>query len=116
MPLLLPPALVGHRAAIVAALAAAGVGGGHYFSPHIGEQPLFRDVAVIEPTPVADDVAARMLSLPITDAMTPADATEIAHRLVRAIERVVDAEMARMLVPHGTEHAVAQWRRARGMT
>ena len=108
MPLLLPPALVGHRAAIVAALAADGVGVGHYFSPHIGEQPLFRDVAVIEPTPVADDVAARMLSLPITDAMTPADATEIAHRLVRAIERVVDAEMARMLVPHGTEHAVAQ--------
>ena len=108
MPLLLPPALVGHRAAIVAALAAAGVGVGHYFSPHIGEQPLFRDVAVIEPTPVADDVAARMLSLPITDAMTPADATEIAHRLVRAIERVVDAEMARMLVPHGTEHAVTQ--------
>lgn len=108
MPLLLPPALVGHRAAIVAALAADGVGVGQYFSPHIGEQPLFRDVAVIEPTPVADDVAARMLSLPITDAMTPADATEIAHRLVRAIERVVDAEMARMLVPHGTEHAVAQ--------
>ncbi|WP_426256554.1 DegT/DnrJ/EryC1/StrS family aminotransferase [Sphingomonas sp. DC2300-3] len=108
MPLLLPPALVGHRAAIVAALAADGVGVGQYFSPHIGEQPLFRDVAVIEPTPVADDVAARMLSLPITDAMTPADATEIAHRLVRAIERVVDAEMARMLVPHGTEHAVTQ--------
>ena len=108
MPLVLPPALVGHRAAIVAALAADGVGVGQYFSPHIGEQPLFRDVAVIEPTPVADDVAARMLSLPITDAMTPADATEIAHRLVRAIERVVDAEMARMLVPHGTEHAVAQ--------
>lgn len=108
MPLLLPPALIGHRAAIVTALAADGVGVGHYFSPHIGEQPLFRDVAVIEPTPVADDVAARMLSLPITDAMTPADATEIAHRLVRAIERVVDAEMARMLVPHGTEHAVTQ--------
>lgn len=108
MPLLLPPALIGHRAAIVAALAADGVGVGHYFSPHIAEQPLFRDAAVIEPTPVADDIAARMLSLPITDAMTPADATEIAHRLVRAIERVVDAEMARMLVPHGTEHAVTQ--------
>lgn len=108
MPLLLPPALVGHRAAIVAALAADGVGVGHYFSPHIGEQPLFRDVAVIEPTPVADDVAARMLSLPITDAMTPADAAEVAHRLVRAIECVVDAEVVRMLVTYGTEHAVAQ--------
>ena len=108
MPVLLPPELTGHRAAIVAALAAEGVGAGQYFSPHIGEQPLFRDVAVIEPTPIADDVAARMLSLPITDAMTPADATEIAHRLVRAIERVVDAEMVRMLVSHGAEQTATQ--------
>lgn len=102
MPLLLPRELAGHRAAIVAALAEDGVGVGQYFSPHIGEQPLFREAGVVEPTPVADDVAARMLSLPITDAMTPADATTIADRLIRAIERVVDAEMVRMLAPQGT--------------
>ena len=99
MPVLLPPELAPHRAAIVAALAEAGVGVGQYFSPHIGEQPLFRDHAMVEPTPVADDVAARMLSLPITDAMTPADVPVIADRLVRAIERVADAARATMLTP-----------------
>ncbi|MCU6455353.1 DegT/DnrJ/EryC1/StrS family aminotransferase [Sphingomonas sp. A2-49] len=96
MPMLLPADLSPHRAAIVAALAEDGVGAGTYFSPHIGEQSLFRDTAVIAPTPVADAVAARMLSLPITDAMAPADAPVIAGRLIRAIERVADDAMARV--------------------
>jgi dTDP-4-amino-4,6-dideoxygalactose transaminase len=96
MPVLLPAELAPHRAAIVAALTADGVGVGQYFSPHIGEQPLFRAVAEVEPTPVADAIGGRMLSLPITDAMTPADAPVIAGRLMRAIERVADGAMARV--------------------
>ncbi|WP_230631266.1 DegT/DnrJ/EryC1/StrS family aminotransferase [Sphingomonas sp. Leaf37] len=96
MPVLLPEALAPHRAAIVAALAQDGVAVGQYFSPHIGEQPLFRDIALVEPTPVADDIGARMLSLPITDAMTPADAPVIAGRLMMAIERIADTAVARV--------------------
>ena len=96
MPVLLPAELAPHRAAIVAGLAEDGVGVGQYFSPHIGEQPLFRDVALVEPTPVADDIGARMLSLPITDAMTPADAPVIAGRLMQAIERIADTAVMRM--------------------
>ena len=96
MPVLLPADLAPHRAAIIAALAEDGVGVGQYFSPHIGEQPLFRDIALVEPTPVADDIGGRMLSLPITDAMTPADAPVIAGRLMTAIERVVDTAVARV--------------------
>lgn len=88
MPVLLPPELAAQRDAIVAALAADGVGVGQYFSPHLGEQPLFRDTALIEPTPVADAIGGRMLSLPITDAMTPADAPVIAARLARAVARL----------------------------
>ncbi|WP_203308700.1 DegT/DnrJ/EryC1/StrS family aminotransferase [Sphingomonas beigongshangi] len=88
MPLLLPPALAPQRDAIAAALEAQGVGVGRYFSPHLGEQPLFRATAMVEPTPIADDVAARILSLPITDAMTPADATIVAHRLRTAVDRI----------------------------
>ena len=95
MPVLLPAELAPHRAAIVAGLAAEGVGVGQYFSPHIGEQPLFRAIAEVEPTPVADDIGGRMLSLPITDAMTPADAPVIAERLMRAIEQVAQSAMAR---------------------
>lgn len=80
MPVMLPDFLAGRRAEILAALEAAGVGAGQYFSPHLGEQPFFKASAVIAPTPVADDVAGRMISLPITDAMEPADAVEIAGR------------------------------------
>ncbi|WP_447413051.1 DegT/DnrJ/EryC1/StrS family aminotransferase, partial [Clostridium perfringens] len=81
MPVLLPRDLAPHRDAIGAALAADGVGVGRYFSPHLGEQRLFRDTAIVEATPVADDLSARMLSLPVTDAMCPADAHTIAGRL-----------------------------------
>ncbi len=96
MPVLLPATFAAHRAGIVAALTADGVGVGQYFSPHIGEQPLFRDVAMVEPTPVADAIGARMLSLPITDAMTAADAPVIAGRLMAAIETVADTALARI--------------------
>lgn len=84
MPVLLPPHLASRRAAIAAALAAAGVGSGQYFSPHLGEQPYLRAQALIQPTPVADAVAARILSLPVTDTMTPADAHRAAETLRRA--------------------------------
>ena len=88
MPVLLPAELAPHRAAVIGALAADGVGAGQYFSPHLGEQALFRDTALIEATPVADDVSARMLSLPITDAMRPGDAAIVAERLRNAVARV----------------------------
>lgn len=97
MPVLLPPHLAGKRDAIVAALEADGIGAGRYFSPHLGEQPLFRATALVEPTPVADRVAAAMLSLPITDAMTVEDAARAAdalHRACAAADRIAPAPRA----------------------
>ena len=88
MPILLPEGLAHRRDAIGAALAAEGIGSGRYFSPHLGEQPLFRRTATILPTPVADAVAGRSLSLPITDAMTVADVAVIAD----AFNRILAAE------------------------
>ena len=102
MPVLLPEALAGQRPAIVAALAEAGVGVGQYFSPHLAQQPLFQANAVIDATPVADHVAARMLSLPVTDAMTPADAAEIADRL-----RTVCARFAGKVPARAAARAIA---------
>ena len=84
MPVLLPAHLGARREAIAASLAAEDIGTGTYFSPHLGQQPWFRAHALIEPTPVADALAARMLSLPITDTMTPADAHRAAEALRRA--------------------------------
>ncbi|WP_329959233.1 DegT/DnrJ/EryC1/StrS family aminotransferase [Sphingomonas sp. Leaf21] len=88
MPVLLPPALGPRRDAVIAMLADHGVGAGHYFSPHLGEQPWFREAALIEPTPVADQISARMISLPITDAMEPGAANIVAHRLRIVVARV----------------------------
>ncbi|MEG3146692.1 DegT/DnrJ/EryC1/StrS family aminotransferase [Sphingomonas sp. RT2P30] len=81
MAVALPPRLAPRRDAIAAALAAQGIGSGRYFSPHLGEQPWVQSVATIEPTPVADGLAARLLSLPVTDAMTVADAVHVARTL-----------------------------------
>ncbi|WP_267379468.1 MULTISPECIES: DegT/DnrJ/EryC1/StrS family aminotransferase [unclassified Sphingomonas] len=94
MPVLLPERLAGARAAIVAAMAAEGVGCGTYFSPHLGEQPWIRATAAIEPTPVADALAARMLSLPMSDAMSVADAARAAGALARACRRAEPARIA----------------------
>jgi dTDP-4-amino-4,6-dideoxygalactose transaminase len=84
MAVLLPPHLAPARDAIAAQLDAEGIASGRYFSPHLGEQPWFQATATVEPTPVADAVSGRMLSLPITDAMTVGDAARAAETLQRA--------------------------------
>lgn len=86
MPVLLPPGAAGHRARIIAALGEAGVQAGHYFSPHLAEQPFFKASAIIDRTPVADDIAARVVSLPITDTMTTNDVRIIAERFQNAVK------------------------------
>jgi len=85
--ILLPRAFAGHRKAIIAALDAAGIGAAQYFSPHLAEQPWFRAHGVIEPVPVSDDIAARILSLPVTDAMTEADVERVCATLMEACSR-----------------------------
>lgn len=84
---LLPRAFAGHRAAIIASLAEQGIGAAQYFSPHLGEQPWFRANAVIDALPVCDDIAARILSLPITDVMSEADVERVCHAVIDACNR-----------------------------
>lgn len=84
---MLPRAFAGHRNAIIEALAGQGIGAAHYFSPHLGEQYWFRAQGVSEPMPVCDDVAARMLSLPVTDNMTEVDAERVCEALIDACVR-----------------------------
>ncbi|WP_454885732.1 DegT/DnrJ/EryC1/StrS family aminotransferase [Sphingomonas oryzagri] len=84
MSVLLPRALAEHRDAIIGKLAEAGIGAGTYFSPHLGEQPWFRETCVIDELPVTDDIAARMLALPVTDDMTTADVDRVSDALIAA--------------------------------
>lgn len=83
---LLPRALAPHRARIIAMLAERRIGAGTYFSPHLGEQPYFREACVIDALPVTDDIAARMLVLPVTDDMTSADVDRVADALIAICE------------------------------
>ncbi|WP_174285241.1 DegT/DnrJ/EryC1/StrS family aminotransferase [Sphingomonas bacterium] len=99
MPVLLPGDIADRRDAVDAALAGAGIGSGRYFSPHLGQQPWFCRTALIEPTPVADDVAGRMLSLPITDAMSIDDVARITSALHRAIRAVQTRRPASVAAP-----------------
>ncbi len=85
MPMLLPAGT--DRAAVMAALTEQGIGSGHYFSPHIGQQPYFREACITGPTPVADDLSARMLSLPVTDKMAEADVATVCDALHAALRK-----------------------------
>jgi dTDP-4-amino-4,6-dideoxygalactose transaminase len=124
LPLLLPDHAAARRAEIVAGLAAQGIGSGSYFSPHLAQQPHFAQSCLVEPTPEADALGARMLSLPLTDRMTEADVREIAGHLQRlcarpALRSVVPATPAvasTMIVgggPAGTALLIAAAREGR---
>ncbi len=98
MPLLLPASLASHRAAIIAQLGEASIGAGTYFSPHLGEQPWFRESSMIDPLPVTDDISRRMLSLPITDFMTEADVDHVAETLIAICARLPRSVSASPLI------------------
>lgn len=103
--MLLPLALAPHRADLIAALAARGIGSGHYFAPHLGMQPWFQANALIEPVPVSDDLAARILSLPITDGMSVADVETVVDHLVDVLSGLApEGAVVASAVPTGSVH------------
>ncbi len=85
VPVLLPPGMGSRRDSIRAELADSGIITGHYFSPHLLEQPYFRKVCVGGPVPVCDDVSARILSLPLFDTMTQDEVEKVSDCLHKAI-------------------------------
>ena len=68
LPALLPPDI--DRVGFIATLATKGIGVGTYFSPHLKQQEYFASQAIGGELPVTDDVAARIISLPLFDLMT----------------------------------------------
>jgi dTDP-4-amino-4,6-dideoxygalactose transaminase len=70
MPVLLPEALAPQRAEIIARLAEAGIGAASYFSPHLADQPYFRETCLMDDLRHTQSVSRRALSLPMSDGMT----------------------------------------------
>ncbi len=101
-PGLLPPALAPFRGEITAALAEQGIGSASYFSPHLLQQDYFIEHGVGQELPVTDDVASRVVTLPLFDGMTQLDLIEVATAMRRELMRVmrmVDRRGSRRIVP-----------------
>ena len=74
----LPPASHAQsRAHIFEQLAAAGIGFGRYFDPHLAAQPYFSGIAVSGELRETERVASEIISLPLSDFMTAADVSRI---------------------------------------
>ena len=86
-PGLLPPALAPFRGEIAAALAGQGIGSATYFSPHLAQQDYFAEHAAGRALPVTDDVASRIISLPLFDGMTSLDLVEVTTAVRRELMR-----------------------------
>jgi len=73
VPALLPEGAGVDRARFVQRMKEMGVGLGTYFSPHLAEQPYFKDVSVVDELPVTARIAPRIVALPLYDTMEEAE-------------------------------------------
>lgn len=89
---LLPRPLAASRSEIIAQLRNRGIGVSTYFSPHMAEQPYFARNAVCSPLPVTADVASRILTLPMFDAMTTDDVEYVVTNLIAIAEEINEHE------------------------
>jgi dTDP-4-amino-4,6-dideoxygalactose transaminase len=85
MPVLLPSDIAARRGEIVSSLAMCGINTGTYLSPHIAEHPLFHGNVRAGLLTVTEDIAARILVLPMTEEMDTADVDEAADALNETI-------------------------------
>jgi dTDP-4-amino-4,6-dideoxygalactose transaminase len=69
------------RIKIIEDLRGMGIGGATYFSPHLAEQSYFQKHAVISHIPCTEDIACRMITLPLFDGMTPRAVKYVASAL-----------------------------------
>lgn len=74
---LLPAHLAPYRSGIQAELRSAGVDSAMYFSPHVAQQDFFAEQASNASLPVTDDIASRVVTLPLFDSMTDLQVHEV---------------------------------------
>ena len=91
---LLPTSVAPFRPQIAAALAAQHIGTGTYFSPHLAEQPYFQQHGVAADLRVTQDVASRVLALPLLPTMSYNDVARVASAL-RVASGVYDRSLNR---------------------
>jgi dTDP-4-amino-4,6-dideoxygalactose transaminase len=82
-PVLLPRGLRARRSKLVRQLAEEGVGVGTYFSPHLAEHPYFAATCVAGDLSRTEDIAGRILALPLSDGITPDEIAFVCDSLLR---------------------------------
>jgi dTDP-4-amino-4,6-dideoxygalactose transaminase len=66
----------------------AGIGNASYFSPHLAQQSYFAEHSVWDDLSVTDDLAGRIISLPMFDTITPEEVQEVASVMNRELARL----------------------------
>ena len=74
---LLPREMAPYRGMIREEMLRRGVASATYFSPHVAELGYFRDEAALASLPVTNDIASRVLTLPLYDTMTDDEVSEV---------------------------------------
>ncbi len=87
-PMLLPTELAPFRDEAIELLRARGIEAGRYFSPHVAEQPFFRRTAKSGPLPVTENIASRVLSLPLTVSMGSAQVRQVVYEVLQVCEQL----------------------------
>jgi dTDP-4-amino-4,6-dideoxygalactose transaminase len=82
MPMLLPEERAGRRAEIIRALAGRGIGAGSYFSPHLAEHPYFEKTCIRGDLTVTEDIARRIIVLPMSDTIEMEEVDAVCHALM----------------------------------
>jgi hypothetical protein len=95
---LLPEDLAPKRAEVLEMLRKRGVGVSTYFSPHLAEQTYFAKHAVCVPLSVTENVAGRILTLPMFDTMTESDVRHVATTLRQVVTELIAPREAVQLV------------------
>jgi dTDP-4-amino-4,6-dideoxygalactose transaminase len=88
MPALMPAPLHSRRRELQSYLAQEGIGSANYFDPHLAGHPYFMEHGVTAALPVTEDIAPRMLSLPISDFMTLDDVDYVCEAVVRWEQKI----------------------------
>lgn len=86
--IVLPSSAATARNEIRAALAAQGVQTGTYFSPHLAQSDYMRSISICPALPASDDVASRIVSLPLYLGMQHEDVAWIVRALHDCVEQL----------------------------
>ena len=90
---LLPPDMADQRRMIQLEMRQRGVDSATYFSPHVAEQGYFRRQAKLSSLPVTNEIASRVLTLPLYDTMTEQEVLEVVSAVKASLGLIADARM-----------------------